>query len=339
MLFHSMWECAEIETQGKKENSMTDCITAFEYEGGIIALDAGMVGPLVACCYLLETDDALALIEVGTNSSVERILKVIESRGRSPDEVSHVIVTHVHLDHAGGAGSLMARLPNARFVVHPRGARHMIDPSRLEASARGVYGDEAFDSMYGTLIPIAAERIIEMGDGDSLHVGGRRLSFMDTPGHARHHFCVWDALTAGWFTGDTFGLSYRELDTDNGAFIFPTTTPTQFDPEALFASIDRLLEHSPRYMYLTHFGRIRDVAVVASRLKTAVSQFVSIAKTHENDDNRTDAIEAGIMDWLLDATRQHGVTLPEQKIREIVEYDVIFDTQGIEYWLDQMSVK
>jgi glyoxylase-like metal-dependent hydrolase (beta-lactamase superfamily II) len=314
---------------------MSDCITAFEYAGGIVALDSGMARPLMAACYLLETDDALALIEVGNNASVERILKLIESRGRSPHEVSHVIVTHVHLDHAGGAGELMARLPNAQFVVHPRGARHMIDPSRLEASARGVYGDEAFDAMHGTLKPIPAERMITMEDGDSLLVGGRPLSFMDAPGHARHHFCVWDEQTSGWFTGDTFGLSYRDFDTANGAFIFPTTTPTQFDPEALIASIDRMMEKSPENMYLTHFGRVRDVEQMVSRLKAAINDFVDIAETHANDENRTGAIEAGMMDWLLDGAREHGVTLPEQQVREIVQDDVVLNTQGIEFWLDR----
>ena len=314
---------------------MSDCITAFEYEGGIVALDSGMVRPLMAACYLLETDDALALIEVGSNASVERILKVIESRGRSPDEVSHVIVTHVHLDHAGGSGELMARLPNAQFVVHPYGARHMIDPSRLEASARGVYGDKEFDAMYGTLKPIPTERVVTMEDGGSLLVGGRPLSFMDSPGHARHHFCVWDEQTRGWFTGDTFGLSYREFDTASGAFIFPTTTPTQFDPEALIASIDRMMEKSPENMYLTHFGRVQDVSQMVSRLKAAIDLFVNIAETHANDENRTKAIEAGMMEWLLDSIREHGVALPEQQIREIVQSDVVLNTQGIEFWLDR----
>jgi glyoxylase-like metal-dependent hydrolase (beta-lactamase superfamily II) len=211
----------------------------------------------------------------------------------------------------------------------------MIDPSRLEASARGVYGDEEFDAMYGTLVPIPAERVITIEDGDSLLVGGRPLSFMDSPGHARHHFCVWDEQSSGWFTGDTFGLSYREFDTANGAFIFPTTTPTQFDPEPLIASIDRMMEKSPENMYLTHFGRVQDVAQMASRLKLAIGQFVSIAETHANDENRTGAIEAGMMDWLLDGVREHGVTLPEQQVREIVQGDVVLNTQGIEFWLDR----
>ena len=313
---------------------MSDCITALEYEGGIVALDSGMVRPLMAACYLLETDIAVALIEVGTNASVERILKVLESRGRSPDEVSHVIVTHVHLDHAGGAGELMARLPNAQFVVHPRGARHMIDPSRLEASARGVYGDEAFDAMYGTLRPVPEHRVITMEDGQSLSVGNRPLLFMDTPGHARHHFCIWDERTKGWFTGDTFGVSYRDFDTQNGHFIFPTTTPIQFDPPALITSIDRMLEQSPENMYLTHFGRVGNVSKMACRMKAGVQQLVEIAETHVADDDRTQSIQTAIMDWLYTGARDHGVTLPEMRVREILQIDVFLNTQGVEFWLD-----
>jgi len=189
--------------------------------------------------------------------------------------------------------------------------------------------------MYGTLKPIPIERVVTMEDGGSLLVGGRPLSFMDSPGHARHHFCVWDEQTRGWFTGDTFGLSYREFDTASGAFIFPTTTPTQFDPEALIASIDRMMEKSPENMYLTHFGRVQDVSQMVSRLEAAIDLFVNIAETHANDENRTKAIEAGMMEWLLDSIREHGVALPEQQIREIVQSDVVLNTQGIEFWLDR----
>ncbi|MEE4218214.1 MAG: MBL fold metallo-hydrolase, partial [Xanthomonadales bacterium] len=182
---------------------MNECITALEYEGGITAIDSGMVRPQMAACYLLETGSALAVIETGNAASVGRILKVVESRGRQPEEISHVIVTHVHLDHAGGAGSLMQHLPQAKLVAHPYAARHLVDPSKLEASARGVYGDARFDEMYGALQPVAEERVLVMEDGDELQVGGRTLSFMDAPGHARHHFTVWDEASCGWFTGDT----------------------------------------------------------------------------------------------------------------------------------------
>ena len=313
---------------------MTDCITALEYEGGIVALDSGMFRPQMAACYLLETDTDVALIEVGCNSSVDRILQVLESRGRNEDEISHVIVTHVHLDHAGGAGALMQRLPNATLVVHPYGARHLIDPSRLEASARAVYGDEEFNAMYGTLIPVPHERVVTMDDGDLLKVGGRQLQFMDSPGHARHHFCIWDEQTQGWFTGDTFGLSYREFDNANGHFIFPTTTPIQFDPPVLIESIDRLMEKSPQNMYLTHFGRVQDIEQLADKMKSAVSRFVQFADAYADASNRTQSIEAAMMDWLLESIHQHGVTLDEERIQDIVMGDVVLNTQGIEYWID-----
>jgi len=315
---------------------MADCITAFEYEGGIVALDSGMVRPQVAACYLLETDSAVALIEVGNNDSADRIIHVLESRGRSVDEVSHVIVTHVHLDHAGGAGELMQRLPNARLVAHPRAARHLIDPSRLEASARAVYGDEEFDAQHGTLIPVPEERVIIKDDGDSLSVGERPLLFMDSPGHARHHFCIWDEMTHGWFTGDTFGISYRDLDSENGYFIFPTTTPVQFDPPALIASIDRMMEKSPRNMYLTHFGRVQDVDRLAVKMKDAVRQFARFGEESAGSEDRTAYIQTAMMEWLLEGIREHGVTLPEEQLIAILQNDVDLNSQGIEFWLDHL---
>ena len=161
---------------------MAECITALEYEGGIVAIDSGMIRRQMAACYLLETNSAVAVVETGNTHSIERILSVLKSRGRRVAEVSHVIITHVHLDHAGGAGGLMKRLPEARLVVHPRGARHMVDPSRLEEGTRAVYGDEKFEEMYGSLVPVPEERVLIMEDGDSIEVGKRTLTFMDSPG-------------------------------------------------------------------------------------------------------------------------------------------------------------
>jgi len=313
---------------------MAECITALEYEDGVVAIDSGMVRPQMAACYLLETDSALAVVETGSNDSADRILQVIASRGRRVEEISHVIVTHVHLDHAGGAGKLIQHLPNAVFVVHPRGARHMIDPSRLEASARAVYGDRKFDEMYGTLIPIPEDRVILMEEGESLEVGKRPLSFIDTPGHARHHFCIWDEQSRGWFTGDTFGISYRELDTGNGPFIFPTTTPVQFDPPALIVSMGRMMEKGPENMYLTHFGRVRDVARLAADMKSGVEQFAEFGEKFDGEEHRQDMIQDAMMEWLLQRARKHGVSHSEERLRDIFANDVVLNTQGIEFWLD-----
>jgi len=313
---------------------MTGNITALEYEGGVVAIDSGMVRPQMAACYLLETDTAVAVVETGNNDSAARILKVLTSRERQPEEVSHVIVTHVHLDHAGGAGKLMQKLPNARLVVHPRGVRHMTDPSRLESSARAVYGDEKFDEMYGKLSPVPGDRVLVMEDGDSLSIGKRQLSFIDTPGHARHHFCVWDEQTDGWFTGDTFGISYRELDTANGPFIFPTSTPIQFDPPALVSSVRRMMEKKPANMYLTHFGRVRDVERLSEELIQGVEYFAALGERFDGGRNRQEEIEEAMMEWLMERARGHGVACSDDTLREIFMGDVVLNTQGIEFWLD-----
>lgn len=307
------------------------------YDGGVIAVDSGYHRPNMAACYLVESDASVAIVETGTNDSVPRLLKALEGRGWSPEDVRYVIVTHVHLDHAGGAGSLMAACPNATFLVHPRGARHMIDPSRLEASVRQVYGDEVFDRDYGTLIPIPEERTRIMENGETATLDGRKLRFADTPGHARHHFCVWDEATRGWFTGDTFGLSYRELDTERGAFIFPTTTPIQFDPGALKASIELLMERSPACMYLTHFGRVKETPRLAGELLQRVDELVAIAEHYSDAEHRGKVIAAAMLDGLEDAARAHGVTLSSEAFRAVVEVDVQLNTQGLEFWLDHRT--
>jgi glyoxylase-like metal-dependent hydrolase (beta-lactamase superfamily II) len=317
-----------------EEVTMADCITALEYPGGIVAIDSGMVRPQMAACYLLEADSALAVVETGNNHSAERILAVIAQRGHRFEEVSHVIVTHVHLDHAGGAGRLMQSLPNATLVVHPRGARHMIDPSRLEASARAVYGDEEYEAQHGTLQPVPEDRMRVMEDGGSLQVGKRTLHFIDTPGHARHHFCVWDEASRGWFSGDTFGISYRELDTARGPFIFPTTTPIQFDPPVLLESIGRLMERQPDYMYLTHFGRVAELARLAADMRDGVEHFVGWGEQFAADEQRRERIEEAMMNWLIEGARNHGVSGAEEKLRDIFAADVVLNTQGIEFWLD-----
>lgn len=314
--------------------NIEDQISVTEYEGGVNVIDADFHREHMAACYLVEADTEVAFIEVGINSSTPRLMNVLGRRGWKPEDVTYVIVTHVHLDHAGGAGSLMQLLPNATFLVHPYGARHMINPAKLEAGARAVYGDQLFDEIYGTLIPVEEERTRVMEDGDHVTLGNRQLRFMDSPGHARHHFCVHDSLTNGWFTGDTFGLSYREFDTANGAFLLPTTTPIQFDPEALKASVRKLVADKPDYMYLTHYGRVDDVQRLAKVMIDGVDTFVSIAEKYKDDDGRRQKIETAMSDWLLSGLEKHGVRLDRKRCLELLGSDIKLNTQGIEFWLD-----
>lgn len=309
-------------------------ISVNEYPGGVLAIDAGFVREHMAACYLLEAETEVAFIEVGTNASTPRLMTILEQRGWQPEDVRYVIVTHVHLDHAGGAGSLMQLLPNATFLVHPYGARHMIDPSKLEAGARAVYGDGLFDRIYGKLIPVPEQRLQVMEDGATVELGNRQLSFMDTPGHARHHFCVHDSLTNGWFSGDTFGLSYREFDTQNGAFLFPTTTPIQFDPAALKDSVRRLMASGPECMYLTHYGRVAGLEKLATDMLAGVDVLAGLGEQYKDDPQRRQKIEAALNDWLMTGLRDHGVELPDDTCIELLKSDVVLNTQGIEFWLD-----
>lgn len=229
----------------------------------------------------------------------------------------------------------MQAFPNARLVVHPRGARHMADPSKLIEGAAVVYGADEVRRLYGEVLPIEAERIIEATDGFLVDLAGRGLLCLDTPGHARHHIAIVDQQTGHLFTGDIFGLSYRELDTDGRQFIFPTTTPIQFDPEAMHASIDRLLTYRPQAVYLTHFGQLRDVAAQGHNLHRLVDAHVAIARREKGSkEDRHARIRSGLADLLLEETARFGCHLPESEILTLFANDLELNAQGLGVWID-----
>ena len=203
--------------------------------------------------------------------------------------MSYVIPTHVHLDHAGGAGLLMMQCQNAALVVHPRGARHLIDPSKLVAGAKAVYGENKFKEYYGEIFPIDANRVIQADDNFILDFDGRELRFIDTPGHARHHFCIWDKATKSMFTGDTFGISYRDLDHQDELYILPSTSPVQFDPEALIQSINRIMEFKPERVCLTHFSAIKPTKKATNKLIESI-HFVSNLAIKYADKNDSESV-------------------------------------------------
>lgn len=308
-----------------------------DYGNGIYAFDAGYVRPILAAIHLLVDDGRVALIDTGSNDSLPNVLAALEKLGLGRDAVDYIILTHIHLDHAGGAGTLMRELPNARLVVHPRGSRHMAEPSKLVAGVTAVYGQDYVDQVYGEILPIAAERIIDAHEGLSLQLGGRELLCIDTPGHAKHHICIVDRKSGSIFTGDMFGLSYREFDVDGRQFILPTTSPTQFDPVEMHASIDRLMSFSPTAMYLTHYAQVHDVATQAAALRQRLDSHVAIAEANANTNagaERHAKIKQGITDALLADLRMHGCTLPEADIIGVLATDLELNAQGLAYWLD-----
>jgi glyoxylase-like metal-dependent hydrolase (beta-lactamase superfamily II) len=309
---------------------------AFEDLGhGITAIDTGYVRPRFDASHLLVENGRAAFVDVGTGHSVGVLLAGLEAKGVAPEAVDFVIVTHVHLDHAGGAGELMRRLPAARLVVHPRGARHMIDPTKLWAGASAVFGADFVRRSYGEPVPVDPARIVEAGDGFTLELGGRPLRFLDTPGHARHHFCVWDEASRSMFTGDTFGLSYPELSSPRGRFILPTTTPVQFEPEALLASIDRLAAHLPAAMLLTHYSRVTEVARMADDLRRQVRELVALGRAEDGKPDRAARLRRGVEALFLRWVADHGAPMAPERVRDLLAVDVELNAQGLEVWLDR----
>jgi glyoxylase-like metal-dependent hydrolase (beta-lactamase superfamily II) len=307
----------------------------FRHPHGITAVDTEYVHPGHAAAHIVQDGGRAAFVDVGTNDSVPYLLAALDALGIAREEVDYLLLTHVHLDHAGGAGRLIGALPNATAVLHPRGAPHMIDPAKLIAGSRAVYGEERFRRLYGDIVPIPAARVLVTHDGDSVRVGGRSLEILHTPGHALHHQVFVDRAHAGIFTGDTFGLSYRELDSPRGAFIVPTTTPTQFDPEQLIASIDRLLSYSPEAMYLMHFSRVTDVQRLGESLKAQIRELVRIAERSASLADRSTAIRAGIASLWRELAARHRCPLPPERVLEFLENDLELNTQGLIAWLER----
>jgi glyoxylase-like metal-dependent hydrolase (beta-lactamase superfamily II) len=304
-------------------------------EHGIHTIDTGFVRQHFDAAYLVVENDRAAFIDCGTNYSVPRMLAALDAAGLTPAHVDWLILTHVHLDHAGGAGELLSQLPEAQLVVHPRGARHMIDPSKLWEGASAVYGEAVMDETYGRLLPVPSERVVEAPDGHVVDLAGRPLVCLDTPGHARHHNTIYDQRANVCFTGDTFGLSYRDLDTDKGPFIIPTTSPVQFDPVALHASIDRLLALQPDAMYLTHYGRVEDVQRLGADLHLQIDAMVALARDADGREDRFDVLKNSLADLYAQRAEAHGWLKGREALETLVlGMDITLNAQGLEVWLD-----
>jgi glyoxylase-like metal-dependent hydrolase (beta-lactamase superfamily II) len=289
----------------------------------------------LASAYIVVEGDRAAIIETGTTPGLHNILTALTEIGLTPGQVDFVCPTHVHLDHAGGAGQLMKHCPNAQLIIHPRGARHMIDPAALIAGATAVYGDEEMAATYGEILPIDAARVTEAPDEFVVNHNGRNLVFRDSPGHARHHYVVWDEKSKGFFSGDTFGLSYRETDVNGVPYIMPTTTPVQFDPEALHRSINMMLSYQPQRMYLTHYGMLEAVEKRAKELIRRIHDYVLIARRFSAVENRKEALEEALMQASINDLRAMGSDQPEQEIRDCLSFDIELNAQGLEIWLDK----
>jgi glyoxylase-like metal-dependent hydrolase (beta-lactamase superfamily II) len=300
---------------------------------GVVVVDTHYVRPRLDASHLIVDGGRAAFVDTGVSFSVPQLLSALEAQTLEVDAVDYIVLTHVHLDHAGGAGRLAAALPRAQVLVHPRGVRHIVDPTLLVAAAKAVYGEARFLQDYGDVIGIPAERVRAALDGDRIKVGGRTFEFLHTPGHALHHVCIVDRDAQIVFTGDTFGVSYRELDTAAGEFIFPTTSPSQFDPEQLHASIDRILTFEPQVAYLTHFGPVQRIDTLAADLHADLDAFVRIAGTFAHEPDRVRRIAASMFDHLSERLDVHGHAGGDAERHAVLDGDVALNAAGLDAWL------
>ncbi len=308
----------------------------FERVGdGVTAVDTEFIRPRMDASHLIVDAGRAAFVDTGTHYSTENLLAALTAQDLDVDAVDYVLLTHIHLDHAGGAGRLLKELPRARVLVHPLGVAHIVDPSILIAATKAVYGETRFAREYGSVEPVAAGRVEAVEDGHRVALGHRTLEFVHTPGHALHHVCIFDRDSAEVFTGDTFGVSYRELDTAAGAFIFPTTSPSQFDPAQLHASIDRILEYKPTAAYLTHYSRVDHLQELALDLHSDIDVFVRIARSVAHAPDRIQRMERPLFEHLAARLADHGFSGDAARQHAMLDGDVMLNAAGLHAWLSR----
>ena len=304
---------------------------------GITAIDTEYARPLQDASHLIVEAGRAAFVDTGTNDSVPLLIDALYQQDLDVSDVDFVFLTHIHLDHAGGAGLLMQALPNARCVVHPRGAAHMVDPARLIAGTQAVYGVEETRKMYGDIQPIDASRVDAADDEQWFALGGRKMQTLYTEGHALHHYSLHDPQSHGVFTGDSFGVSYRELDTAAGVMIFPTSTPTQFDPEAAHVSIDRIMACNPEQLYLTHYSRVRDLDRLAADMHVSIDAYAQMALANKDAEDLQATIEPLMADYLTGLAMAHGYQGSDEALRFILEVDIVLNSKGLVSWLQRLK--
>ena len=306
-------------------------------------LDADPANPGLVASYLRVAvaegvaEGECAFIETNTAHSLPILLAALDEHRLSRDAVRYVIVTHAHLDHAGGASAVMQACPKATLLAHPRAARHLIDPTKLVASATKVYGAERFAALYGVIAPIAGDRVRALDDGAEVPLGDASLRFLHTRGHAKHHFVVSDPALEAVFTGDTLGLVYPRLQRA-GLFTLASTSPTDFEPAHARSSIDRILALGAKTAYLTHFGPVRDIEGVARQLRRCVDDSEAWLVEATGSQAPLAEVEARLQDQIRAAiTRQAeevGLVLGPSDW-DALALDVDLNAQGIAFVADR----
>jgi glyoxylase-like metal-dependent hydrolase (beta-lactamase superfamily II) len=273
--------------------------------------------------YLVDGDEPV-LVETGSQSSVPALLAALDDLGIAADDLAHVVVTHIHLDHAGGVGDVARAFPKAIVHVHEKGARHLVDPSRLVDSAAMVYGD-LLDSLYGRLTPTDAARVHVLEDGEELRVGPDRvLTTIDSPGHAKHHLGLHDSVSGLLFVGDAVGVRLPDA-----GILRPATPPPDFDLDQALTSIAKFAARRPTGIALAHYGLVPEAEAVLDEATEILTRWAEVAEAawREGDDIAAalDAAFGGDLD---------GVA-PEHKEKLETLNGIHSNAAGFRRWLDK----
>lgn len=288
-------------------------------------------------CYVLDErpSGSVALIETGPSLSIPHIKNGLKELNISLEEIKYIIVTHIHLDHAGGAGLLLKDCPNAKVIVHPRGKRHLHDPTKLIAGARAVYG-QSFDDLFEPIVPIPIDSLIEMNHLDKLHLSNERtLVFYDTPGHSRHHFSIFDNRANIFFTGDTIGIRYPALERKGVPFFLPSTSPNQFDPTAMLDSLKMIEKVAPQQIAFGHFGATNKTNIVFEQMRKWIPLFVEKAKLAYEKGHDHHELKEMIMEEVKTYLSSFHIN-DEDDVYETIQLDVTISAMGL---LDYLQKK
>lgn len=284
------------------------------------------------------TEEKLTIVETSASPSVPHILEGLKELGYSPSDLEYVIVTHIHLDHAGGAGLLLQNCPNAKVIVHPKGKRHLADPSRLIAGARAVYGDK-FDVLFDPIIPVPEDRLIEKDDKETLTIGPDvTLTFYNTPGHANHHLSIYHPKANGIFTGDTCGVRYPEVFKDGIELYLPSTSPNHFNPEKMLNSIRLYQSLNPEYIFFGHYGFSSNPGEVYRQVVSWLGKFLEIAKaSHQqgsSDQERIYLTEKNLLEAVSRHLDQKGINR-DHEVYRILKLDMNICALGLVDYLNK----
>lgn len=288
--------------------------------------------PKFAAAYLLVEEGQAAFVDNNTANAVPYLMAALDRCGLSPGDVRYIIITHLHLDHAGGTGALANLCPNAVVLAHHRAEQHLVDPANLVAAVKDVYGDDIFQRDYGHVDPVDADRIMVPDDGKTIEMGTRTLTIMHTLGHAKHHICIYDSASNGVFTGDTFGIALPSLQKGSRPMITCSAAPPQFDPVEARNSVKRIAGTGAQRAWLTHFGEITSMDVAAESVIRSIDDMESIADTAVNeavhDDELTGFCEARVRVAIGRQAERCGVLLTDNDWR-VLEHDVFLNSKGV----------